>query len=425
MKKIFSTIFWLLTFFLLSIVIILSTLGLETKRFNNLISKKINENNSNVILELETVKFKLDVKNLSLFIETKNPQINYRGALLPAKDLKVYMKFLSLIKSEPQIEKINVSFDEISIDKLKKLSIIFKPSNFTSFINNKIQSGFFNTDVEIYLNNDNSIDNFIARGDVKDLKIELINGIEIEESNFSYFADNSDILVRNFFGRTDFGEIEDGDIRFKLNPNIFIKSNFKTKIKINKDIKINQEFNKYLNFVNLKYLDTELNNNFTLEFDKTYKLSNYEYKSNGKINEAKIVLNKPINNEILDKSIKEIILINSKIINDFNLGKKFTNITGNYQLYNDKKLKFDLERLSENKKLNIKFNTEFDEAINLNLVNYIKTEGDVSNISGSIIKKDNLYEIKELKYSEKKNLIDVKNLIFDKGKFSSLKKNKS
>ena len=61
------------------LAIILSTIGFETNKFNNLISKKINLLDNNVDLQLISVKFKLDIKEISLFLETTNPQINYRN----------------------------------------------------------------------------------------------------------------------------------------------------------------------------------------------------------------------------------------------------------------------------------------------------------------------------------------------------------
>ena len=71
-KIIFKIIF--INIFILSIIIvILSTIGIETNKFNEIISEKVNETN-NIKLELDTIKFKLDPKELSLFLETKKPK---------------------------------------------------------------------------------------------------------------------------------------------------------------------------------------------------------------------------------------------------------------------------------------------------------------------------------------------------------------
>ena len=75
-------------YFIISLILlisILSTVGIETDKFNKLIINKIEES-KNVELKLKTVNFKLDLKELSLFIETQNPKINYLIRLYPLRE---------------------------------------------------------------------------------------------------------------------------------------------------------------------------------------------------------------------------------------------------------------------------------------------------------------------------------------------------
>ena len=144
MSKIITNLILLVFLILILFVTILSTRGIETEKFNNLISQKINETNNNVNLKLTSIKFKLDIKEISLFLETINPKIDYRGSIIPAKNIKVYVGFISIIKTEPKIKKINLVLEQFDIQKLKKLSATFKPSNFTRFINNKVIKGRLN-----------------------------------------------------------------------------------------------------------------------------------------------------------------------------------------------------------------------------------------------------------------------------------------
>ena len=136
MKKIFYFLISLFFLILISLVVVLSTIGVETKKFNDLISKKINQTNNNINLKLNKIKFKIDLKEISLFLKTTNPQIVYRDTNIPAQNIKVYVDFISLIKSNPKIKKINLSIEEIDIKKLKQLLTTIKPSNFKSLINN-------------------------------------------------------------------------------------------------------------------------------------------------------------------------------------------------------------------------------------------------------------------------------------------------
>ena len=103
MKKIIFYIFLLTFFLLVSLILILSSIGIETDRFNTFIQKKINLSNNNISLELNTVKFKLDIKEISLFLNTESPILQYRRISIPARNIKVYIDFISLIKADPNI----------------------------------------------------------------------------------------------------------------------------------------------------------------------------------------------------------------------------------------------------------------------------------------------------------------------------------
>jgi len=173
MQKIITNLIILVFLILISLIIILSTIGIETNRFNDLITKKINQSNNSFNLKLTTIKFKLDIKKVSLFLETINPKIDYKEIIIPAKNIKVYVNFLSLLKSEPKIHKINFILDQIDVEQLKKISTTLKPSNFTSYVYNNVKQGKLNTELEVYLNDKNLFENFIARGSVSNLTTKI------------------------------------------------------------------------------------------------------------------------------------------------------------------------------------------------------------------------------------------------------------
>ena len=81
----------------------------------------------------------MNPKELSLFLETENPKLTYKKILVPIKNIKVYIDFLSLLKTDPKIEKISLMLEELDITQLNKLSVLIKPSNFKSLLNNKIK----------------------------------------------------------------------------------------------------------------------------------------------------------------------------------------------------------------------------------------------------------------------------------------------
>ena len=149
--------------------------------------QKKKENNVDFKVKIETIKFKLDIKEVKLFLETKNPKISYRNTNVPAENIKVFIDFLSVLKSEPKINKIELVLDNININQIKELSVNFKPSTLNSFLNNKIAQGKINTEIEFYLNKDNLLDNFIAKGSVSELKVDIIENLNFNNGSFSFF----------------------------------------------------------------------------------------------------------------------------------------------------------------------------------------------------------------------------------------------
>ena len=290
-------------FILFISILILTTIGIETNKFNNFISKRIYQTNNNLDVQLSTIKFKLDIKEISLFLETKSPQINYKNVTLPAKIIKVYVDFISIFKSEPKIEKVYLASEELDIKKLKKISVIFKPSNLKSFVNNKIKSGKLNTELEIYLNKENLLDDFIAKGSVVDLSSENFKNFGLEKTNFTFFADKTDILIKNFFTVIGPLKIKEGDIKINLSPTIDVESNFKSNLSYDVSSDNYKKTLEKTNFIQYIFnFDSNLNNFFKLKLDKTYKVKNYDYKNNGIIHNVYLDIKKIIKNNQFFKS---------------------------------------------------------------------------------------------------------------------------
>ena len=112
MKKIIVNIFLLVTTILAVLFIILSTIGIQTAKFNKLITEKVYKT-KNINLNLNEIRFKIDIKEISLFLETLSPQIEYREVSLPVQSIKVYIDFTSLLKSDQKIKKTTIILERI------------------------------------------------------------------------------------------------------------------------------------------------------------------------------------------------------------------------------------------------------------------------------------------------------------------------
>ncbi len=422
MKKfIFSSIIFIFLS-LLSIIIVLSTIGIETSSTNNLLSKKINQANNFIEINLETIVYKLDLKDISLFLDTKNPGLTYRGALIPVQNIKVYINFISLIKTDPKIKKINIVLNELSIQELKKFNKIIKPSNLKNLINTRVLDGKIKSEIEVFFNQKNLVDTFIAKGSVKNFGAKLIDDVNINNTEFSFFADNTDILIKNIFGQTNLFKFTDGDLRISLSPEVTINSNFKTNFK-NIDNKKIIKFNKNLKLAkDIEGFEANLINTFFINFDKTYKVKRYELKSTGKISKLNFDFKKHLEIPLLAEKVEKLNLVETNIKSNFNSKGISIYLDGSYNLNNSSFLDFNLENLSIGKTRNLKINFDYLNSLIFDAINYKKPTDRVANIELNLKQKNKDTLINQLIYSEGNNKIIIEGISLQNNKFDSLKK---
>ena len=422
-RKIINYSLLFLLLFLILFVVILSTRGVETDRFNGLIINKIAKS-KNIKLQLQTINFKLDLRELSLFIETQNPKINYFNQELPTQNVKVYIDFIPLLKTDLKIKKINITLYELNYTQLKELSKFIKPSNFKNFLNNKIKKAKLISEIEFFLNKKGEVDNYIIRGKVADLRADLFKDVMLSDTNLNFFADKEDILIKNLFGKIDDTEINNGDIKLNLENGIKLNSNFISSINLNSE-KI-KKFNKLFEKLNLagdiKELNGNFNNNIFINFDKTYKVTNYNYNLSGKIKKSKIEILKAIKNNLYIEEIKEIFLLDTQV--DLDLSEKNFNlgVNGKYSFDNLDFLQLDLKSFFKSDILEINANFDYKGSFDLDLINYKKPKDKIAKVSLEFEKNKNIFNLKKLNIKEKNNVINISDLKFKDNNFESLKK---
>ena len=105
---------------------------------------------------------------------------------------------------------------------------------------------------------------------------------------------------------------------------------------------------------------------------------------------------------------------------NFSYKEKNLNLDGEYTI-NDrgKKLKFKSNSKENKQVLNLKVDFEFDQLINFDIINYVKKDDKLANISLDLDKKNNDLKINEFIFKEDKNLFLLKNLKLHNNKFKS------
>ena len=78
---------------------------------------------------------------------------------------------------------------------------------------------------------------------------------------------------------------------------------------ISKNFLIKKKFFNKIKFFDIANLKADLNNNFQMNLDNTYKLTDYKYGVSGKITKSKILFREPIKNQLIREEIKTIYII--------------------------------------------------------------------------------------------------------------------
>ena len=425
MKKLFFTTSIILFFLVVFSMLILSTIGFKTDKFNKFISDKAIESNKNISLKLEKIKFKFDIKDFNLFLETENPKLIYKDLTIPIQNIKVYLDFYSLIRSKSKIDKINLSSEEINIDQLKKIITKTKPSNLNSLITNKVKNGKLVINLKLYFNDNLEIDNFIAKGKVKEMQGIINNDISLKNTSFNFFGDSTDILIKNIKSEMDGLLINNGNLKIKKDDKISLKSNFTTEIKINKKNIIN-----YLSILrNTKSINEELNLNGKFEnflnitFDKTFKIIDYVYTNKGKINNSLFKFDESIKGSFLENDVNNLYLKDSNLNVRYASDKKnHIYSSGTYSIDNKRYQNYDFKNdfFKETSDLNLNF--ELADKLKLDFINYKKNSNKIAEIFLNLNTKKDEFNLRELRYLENKNLISIEKLKIKKNDIISVKK---
>jgi len=419
MKRIILS-FLIFIFLILTVVVFfLATKGYETDRFNKFISNEIEKKEKNLNVDLTKIKVKIDLKNLNLFLSTKNPKITFYNADLPISEFSVYLDFLSLFKKDPRIKKTLVMTEEVDILDFKKAVIRIKPSNFKSFILNNVQKGKLKSDIDLSFGDNFEINDYKIKGYLKNTDFLINKKIEIKNTNLNFIADNEIILINSISANIDGIPITNGNIEVDIKENYIITGSINSVVEFNekKLIKIIPKLE------NSEFLNNEINfsinsvNNFNLVFSNSLKLEEYNYSLDGVIEKGKIIFNNVYKTQFLKNDIKALNLKKTKVKFTLDNKKNILELEGNYVL-NDKKdfESFKVKNEFKKGKTNLNINLNLKEHFSIDFINYSKSSNKIGKINADITFVENEIDINNIEYSEGKNLISL-------NKFNLNKKN--
>jgi hypothetical protein len=287
---------------LVLLIIYLSTVGIETEKFNNQIQNLIKQKNDKFDASLKKIKFTLDPLNFKVNAKTIDAKITFNNKPIELEYIQTQISLNSLIKNQLVASQIEISTKPILLKNFVSFirSINNRPELF--FLERFIKKGYliadlkFNIDEFGALKNDYKVNGLLKEGEIsvfKKNKIEKINFIfNIEENNFNFKDISFDTNNINFLS-------DRLDIK-KNKKDYLLEGSLRNKKSVLNDQILQVIKLKYPQFDLIK-TEFESKNDFSFNIYDRFKVKNLAINSSILINSSQLK-----RNNLIDKNFIEI-----------------------------------------------------------------------------------------------------------------------
>ena len=414
MKKIIFRSFLIIIALAIGSIFYLSVFGIKTSKFNSIIISEIKKKEPNIELSLDEIKIKFDIKKFQVYLSTVEPKIIYQNIKIPIKEINLYTKIISVLKSKNEINRAIFSFENFNITDIQKIAIRIKPSNFKNYLLNNLNNGEIEKIfIDIKLGENLKIEDYKINGSVKKINVKVLNDLLIQDVSLNFITDKNLTLINSLNAKYEGISVSNGSISLKRDKQIDIEGKFDSQLKA-KEGEIKKLFtNLNLNFLKKNQLSIQgsLLHDFTLKIDENFKLIDYDYKSSGNISEAQLDLKENFKSNFLENQIKKISVSNTNL--SIILNSKNTNLLkfdGFYNLGGIENKKFKISHDLNNKNPTYVIDLDLVDNIFLEFLNYKSNYKNNSNIKSEINYKNNNLTFNYIKFTEDKNLISINDL---------------
>ncbi len=394
----------------------MSTKGIKTDNFNNLINQKIKEIDPKIKLNFNDINFKLRTSDFIIEVRSLNPKIAVNKKKIDLELIKFDLNVLNYLKKKNPVSKISVISEENNINQITDFLNEYEFNLPRNIILKQIREGNIKIISDIILNekNPNKFE-YLINGYVSDAEINLLNQYKLENINFEFRIKKNTINIEQLKFSLDKKLISSEKLNIKKVNQIFeVNGNLKTK-KSNINLYDYSEISK-INFDVFK--DQEINlssdNNFSFKINKKLKISDLNIESLFNFDE---LYTKPKYQELIylkngdilikynENNIKIILDSNFLFINDNYNNKNSKNLAK--IVYNKKKTKdasISIDLINKKNTINSK---EFNKLITLNNFNLPDQEIDFGSNSKITFGLDKKNKIKNLNIKSTLNTDNV------------------
>ena len=417
MIKLLVKIFSILLVTAILIIIYFSLVGLKTEKFNEVITKQLLKNNSNIDVKLKDVNFMLSPLDLSINVKTYAPEIFIDKNKLSLEYIASNIPLKSFFKENFIIDDIKLSTKFLKIRDVITLSRIYRNSTELLILNKIIKEGSIIADINFNFDENGKIKNdYVIKGIVKDTQLKLLNNNEIEKLNFIFEVKYNQFNLRDI--RTKFNQVpilsSITEIQ-KKDKNFYINSKLETNKKDFNFNELNKIFKGELKNQGIENMIFSSSNDVSFFINEKFKIKDFRLKSNIDL-KSLTYTNELKNFKKYFKDYKNTLkLKNNKILLSYNKNK--LSINGNGLIgYEDIYDNIDYQiKQQDNQHI---FSTNIDIKKNLLLIpllNFEKKKNSTLSINLDGAYKDNQEILfNKISLKENNNLILVKNLKLNK-----------
>ena len=370
------------------LTIYLSTVGIETEKFNKQIQDLVKKKNNKFDTSLNKIKLTLDPLNFKFNAKTIDTKIIFKDKLIELEYIKIQISLNSLIKSQLVTSQIEISTKPILLKNFVSFvrSINNRPELF--FLERFIKKGYLIADLEFNFDEFGELqEDYKVNGLLKDGKISLFKKNELEKIDFLFNITGNNFSFRDISFDTNNINFLSERLNIKKNKKDYLlEGNIKNKNSlINK--KLFQTIKlKYPQF-NLINTNFESDNDFSFNINDKLKVDNLVINSNILIDSSQFKKNNLVSKNFIE--INDLIDLKDHEIKASYANKKLS-IEGKGQVKLQKKFEFfDYEITNNGSDLNLVSNIQLSELDikNQNLIKgYLPKTKDILNLKDHKIK---------------------------------------
>ncbi len=330
MKNNILKYFILLLSVLIILTVYLSTVGVETNKFNDQIKKRISLINKKIDIDLKKIKFTLDPFKLKIYAKTVGTTVYFSKKPLALESIKTQVSLSSLIKKRISSSNIEVKTKSILLNDLIKFirTINNKPQLF--ILEKIVKKGHVIIDLSFNIDENGKLKNdYIIEGLIKDASINFLDRANVKNINFNFNFEKDNY----HFDEINFKAEEVNFISNKLNIKKKINSFLIDAIVENDKSSLNSNILKLFNlsFENIIVDGAKFKtkNEFSLEINEKFKVKNVILNSDINITQLKYKNLKIINKYFPE--VDDLILIDNHKLN-LNYKDKNLSINGEGQI---------------------------------------------------------------------------------------------